>query len=222
MLSITDQIAILFFNALAFLKGYRFKEAKTASELKDFETAYKADGFYLPSQLDQMMKEYKSGATHFIAYYRGKAVGTVRLGNPNVKNRPFELHGLDEKAEHFEIQNLMVRKEYRDGSQFVMLGLFKAMYVFSKKNNVFSWISGSTRSVYQTMRRYNKKIEILEHNYHTIRNPLTDYLYANNILDFHYTMRVADFSPKAILKKFISKLSRQIKLFPQLETQVAN
>jgi hypothetical protein len=216
MTTFINHIVIKVFNLIAFLKGFRFKEVTTDKELKDFELAYNEDGFHLPGELHEMNQVYKTGSISFIAYYKGQPVGTARLGNPKVKNRPFELFGLDKEGEHFEIQNLMVKREFRDGAHFVMLGLFKTMYVYSIKNSVASWISGSTRSVYQTMRRYNKEIKILEKKCQHIDHPLTNYVYANNIVDFYYSMNVTDFSPASIFKKFIRHFSKQVSFLPAL------
>lgn len=210
MTSLVDKLTILGFNIIAFFKGYRFKQVENGSEFHDFETLYASGGFHFPEELEAKVNEYKHAAVNFIAYYKGVPVGTVRLGDPNIKNRPFELLGIDEKAEHFEIQSLMVKKEFRDGTHFVMLGLFKAMYVFSIKHSVSSWISGSTRSVYQTIRRYNKNMKIIEQNQQNFESPVANYLFANNIIDFYYTMQVKDFSPQNIFKIFLNQLIKQV------------
>lgn len=216
MSPIANQLVIQFFNMIAFFRGYRFKIVTSEKEMADFETIYHEDGFSLPPQLQRMNARYKAGAISFIAYYRKTPIGTARLGNPKIKNRPFELFGLDEKGEHFEIQSLMVKKGFRDGAHFVMLGLFKAMYVYSVKHAIPSWISGSTRSVYLTIRRYNKRIQILEKQCKHINNPLTDYVYANDIVDIYYTMNVADFAPVLIFKKFIRHFMKQMNFVPAL------
>jgi len=139
----------------------------------------------------------------------------VRLGDPKIINRPFELYGVDVTGEHYEIQSLVVKKEFREGTQFVMLGLFKTMYVYSRQQGIISWNSCGARNVYLTVRRFCKNISVEEVDFGAINHPLTQYLFANNIIETYFTMEVSSFEPWQILKKFIRQVVKKWEL-PQI------
>jgi hypothetical protein len=214
MVSIINNIAIQIFNLIALFRGYRFVEVKTARQAADFDSVYKDEGLHFPANLEEMVQAYQAGTVSFVAYCKGVPVGTVRLGDPRIRNRPFELFGLDEKGEHFEIQSLMVKKQFREGTQFVMMGLFKAMYVYSLRNSIRTWISGSTMRVYRAIRRYSPDIRILEKKCQDIDHPLTKYVYDNHIVEFYYSLKVSDISPVNTISRFLSQVAKQVSFTP--------
>jgi hypothetical protein len=129
----------------------------------------------------------------------------VGLSDPKVTNRPFDLHGIDEKGEHYEIQSLVVSKNHRDCSQLVLLGLFKEIYIYSLKNSVKSWISLGMKHLYLTLRKYNKNIYTIRMNESYCKQPVAEYLYRNNVFDTCSIMNVEDFEPWKIFTKFLKK-----------------
>jgi len=209
MKNLMNKAAISFFSVYTKMKGYRFSIVKTMQENADSEKIFNAGGYKLPEPLQKEMEAYKTDAIKFIAYHHGKPVGTVGLADPKVINRPYALHGIDEKGEHYEIQSLMVSKEHRECSQLVLLGLFKEMYSWSIRNSVKSWISLGLRQLYITMRRYNKNICLVGINENNYKVPLATYLYENNIFDTCSIMKVEDFAPSRIFMKFIKKRAKK-------------
>jgi hypothetical protein len=209
MKNLLDKIALTSFSLMAAKNGYRFKKVTDKQEIEDANRLYNEEAFSFPDNLKDQVSAYKKSATNFVAYHYGIPVGLVRLADPRVINRPYELYGVDEAGEHYEIQSLVVKKEYRDGTQFVMLGLFKAMYVHSVRHGIGSWNSCGLRNVYLTVRRFCKKIEAEEVNFAAIDNPLTRYLYANRIIDTYFTMAVSAFEPWEIFKQYVNKSLRK-------------
>lgn len=212
MNGVLDKVASNAFTLFAAAKGYRFVEVKTEKQYADIDQLYGKDGFSFPPHLREKVRSYKTGTINFIAYHRNVPVGTVRLGNPKINNRPFELYGVDEAGEHYEIQSLFVKKDYRDGTHFVMLGLFRAMYAYSVNHSIASWSSCGMNNIYMTIRRYCKKIELQDIDFQNISHPLTRYLYANRIIDTYFTMDVSSFEPWDILKKFVKQLVRRMEM----------
>lgn len=206
-----NTIAILTFDFLTWCKGYRFQQVQTAQEIQDFQEVYDTQGFVFPEDVKQTVKSIKSDSIKFIAYYKDLPVGTIALANPKVYNLPFEMLGVDAAGEHFEIQSLVVRKEYRDSSQLVMLGLFKSIYAYSLKHNINSWIAVGMRGVYLTMRRYCKDMQDLKVDFTKQTHPLTKYGYENNIFDTCFTIPVASFSPMSIFKLFVKHRLRKLR-----------
>lgn len=217
-----DRMAMLLFDLLAYLKAYRFAEVKTPKETDDFNALNQEAGFLFPPDIETRIKPYKDGGVCLIAYHHRQVAGIVRLADPAVANRPFDLYGVDAEGRYFEIQNLLVAPAYRDGSQFVMIGLFRAMYAYSRQHHITSWISCSTRNVYRTMRRYNKNIQVLEVDFSNTNNPVTRYLYEHNIFDTCYTMQVADFSPWKIFVKHLKYKVQNAQIIPLLKFKISD
>lgn len=205
MKKIFNQLAISFFSVYSKLRGYKFSQVSTPQENSDADLIFRNEGYKLPEDLEQEMEHYKKNTTRFIAYHHGVPVGIVGLADPKKGNRPFELHGVDEKGQHFEIQSLIVSKKHRECSQLVLLGLFKEMYSYSVRNCIKTWISFGLRQLYITMRRYNKHISLAGINAGANKGVLGTYLYENNIFDSYAVMNVTDFEPTGICLKFLRK-----------------
>src|ERR1043165_9356048 len=139
MQKMADKLAIRLFDVLAAAKGYRFELVDTVAASKDIAVIYDEEGFSFPEELEEDVRKYKAGTLNFIAYYKNIPVGTVRLADPRVVNRAWDHYGVDKEGQHHEIQSLVVRNGYRDGAQFVMLGLVKKLYVYSLANGIKSW-----------------------------------------------------------------------------------
>lgn len=206
---ILNKLALFLFDIVGSQKGYRFKKASTDTELDAANRIYEEQAFSFPTHLEAEIQKYKAGTVNFVAYYNNAPVGMVRLANPKVINRAYELYGLDIAGEHYEIQSLVVKQGHRDGAQFVMLGLVKELYVYSIANSILSWSGCGVKGVYLTIRRYCKKSEVIDVDFKKINNPITQYLYANSIVETYFTMEVASFEPWQIFKKFIKKSAKK-------------
>jgi hypothetical protein len=209
-------LALQLFDLLAWVRGYRFTTVKTAEEAADFMLINDQAGFAFPPEIAARLQVYKNGAERFIAYHRNRPAGIVRLADPKIVNRPFELYGVDPTGEHFEIQTLVVAPDFRDGSHFVMVGLFKAMYCYSIARRIPSWISCSTYGVYRTMRRYSREIRRVEVDFANSNHPVTRWLHANGVFDTCYTMPVSSFSPWQIMKRIVRFKAREFYRAPRL------
>ena len=230
MTYILNGIVLFIFDILSFFKGYRFEQVASEEESRAADRLYDADGFDFPDNLLPEVRKYNTGARCFIAYYKGELVGVVRLADPKVVNRAYDHYGVDLECEHNEIQNLVVKKEHRDSTQFVMLGLVKEMYVYSVRNAVKTWSACGKRNVYLTMRRYCKDIQVTDIDCGAIDHPLTQYLDRNNIIETYFTMEVASFAPAGILGKYITRSLKQLDIagrartaltFPRLRTHLS-
>ena len=214
---LSDKLALVLFSIVAAKKGYRFTKVRTEKEYNDANDLYNGQAFSFPEHLREDVQKYKAGTLNFVAYYKDIPVGMVRLANPKVINRAYEHYGVDLEGAHHEIQSLVVKKEYRDGAQFVMLGLVKELYVYSVANSIHTWSGCGVKNVYLTMRRYCKKIEIIDVDFKSIDHPVTQYLHANNIVETYFTMEVDGFSPWQILKKCIKKLVKKWDIFQNIQ-----
>ena len=114
MKNLMNKASIGFFSIYTKMKGYRFVMVTTPVEKADADKIFNEGGYKLPDTLQKEMEVYKTTAITFIAYHNGRPVGTVSLADPKIVNRPYELHGIDEKGEHYEIQSLVVSKEHRE------------------------------------------------------------------------------------------------------------
>lgn len=206
MKQILNKLPIAAFDIIANLRGYRFTIVTTEKEYADANRVFDAEGFSFPPHLDEDVQRFKKGTVNFVAYYRGTPVGMVRLANPKIINRAYEHYGVDREAAHHEIQSLIVRKEYRDGAQFVMLGLIKELYVYSVARGIDSWSACGKRNVYMTMRKYCKGINVIDIDFKNITHPVTQYLYAHNMVETYFIMDVNAFAPWQIFKKCVKKL----------------
>jgi hypothetical protein len=204
-----NKFSLTSFNLIALKQGYRFIKVSSPKEIEDAYKVYSEEAFSFPEELKDKVAAYKTGTINFVAYYKNTPVGMVRLANPGVINRPYELYGVDAEGAHYEIQSLVVRKDFREGTQFVMLGLFKVMYCYSIKHNITSWSSCGARNVYLTMRRLCKKIYVEQIDFAAINNPVTKYLLAHNIIETYFTMEVAAFEPWSIMKRFVKQLVKK-------------
>lgn len=200
-----NKLALSTFYLVAQKKGYSFSQVRSPYDYKQAEDFYDTEGLSFPASLSVKVHNYKAGSIYFIAYQHSKPVGVVRLGNPKVVNRPYELYGVDKEGVHHEIQSLIVNKEQNNEAQFVMLGLLREMYIYSLKNNIKSWSCCSPRSMYLTMSRYSDTIETTEIDFSKIDTPLTQFLYNNKIIETYFTLDVSSFSPWVILIKFIKR-----------------
>lgn len=216
-----DNFAIAIFDAIATLKGYSFKLARTETEIQQATNIYNEQAITFPEHLLEENESFKIAAINFVAYYKGTPVGMVSLGNPKIKNRTYAHFGVDEKGECFEIQGLVVKKEHRDGSQFVMLGLVKTAYQYSMKNGIHYWIAGSTQSLYLTMRQYCKKIEVIAVDYKKLTNPVALFLAENNYVNTFFIMDLTDFKPWKILKRFIKKRMKKLGAYIYIKEKIA-
>ena len=111
-----------------------------------------------------------------------------------------------------KFKSLVVSKNFRDGAQFVMLGLVKKLYTYSIANSILTWSACGKRSVYLTMRQYCKNIEVVNVDFKNINHPVTQYLYANNIVETYFIMNVAEFKPSRIFKKLLRRLLKKKKI----------
>lgn len=214
---VLDCLALLLFDLLAFAKGYRFVQVRTPEQGRHFELVYEEEGVSFPVDIKEKLNQYKEGTVRFIAYYKNQPAGVVRLGNPKIANRPFGLHGVDPEGRHFEIQSLVVSKDFRDGSQFVMLGLFKTLYCYSLSHGILSWIACSNRNVFLTIRRFIKNVQIIAVDFNDNAYPASRCLRDRNVFDTCYSMQVIDFSPWGIFKKFIRFVAKKSHLFSPIK-----
>lgn len=217
MISIKNNLALLAYDLVALSRGYRFTVARSQTALDDAATIYHEDGFSFPEHLQEQVEKYKKGVVTFVAYHRGEPVGVVRIANPHIINRPYELYGVDSEGRCCEIQSLTVKKEHRDASQFVMIGLVRKLYAYSLANGVTTWSACGANHIYLTMRRYCKITKAVDINFSSIGNDLTRYLYAHKIIETYFTMDLAGFSPWGIfvqcMKKMIKRRRSQHKPF---------
>lgn len=210
MKKLFNSLAISFFAAFTRLKGYKFCLVTTDEQKRDADEIFKNEGYKLPGNFEKEIEIYKKNTIKFIAYYKNKPVGTIGLADPKIANRPYDLHGIDEKGEHFEIQSLIVSKKHRECSQLVLLGLFKEMYLYSIKHSVKSWISFGLRQLYMTLRRYNRNISHISINKNANVLPIARYLYEQNVFDSCSVMNVEGFQPGTICMKFLKKRLRKL------------
>lgn len=215
-----NRTALLLFDLLCYVKGFRFVRVSTAEQETDFDLAYREDGLSFSPEIEETLSRYK-GTIRFIAYYKNQPAGVLRLADPKITNRPRDLHGIDTAGEHFEIQSLAVRKDFREASQFVMLGLFKSMYCYSLRHGVASWICCSSRNVFLTMRRYCKDIQLIDVDFNDRAYPVSQYLYARNVFTTCYSMQVEAFSPWNIFKNFIRFKTRNSNFMHSLKQKLA-
>lgn len=216
MKTLLDGIAMLVFDMMAWSKGYTFKEVTTPQENDDATTVFASEAFSFPPHLDSDVQRFKKGAVNFIAYHKGLPVGTVRLQNPKIINRAWEHYGVDKNGDHHEIQSLIVKKEFRDGSQFVMLGLVKCLYAYSLANSITTWSACGQKSLYMTMRRYCKNIKVIDIDFQSTLHPVTKYLYQHGKVETYFIMDVKAFAPLQILKKVAKKLARKSSIIEKI------
>jgi hypothetical protein len=212
MLTLKDKLTLLAFDMVAAARGYKFVQATSRKAIEDAASVYNEDGFSFPKHLIDGIKKYKEGTINFIAYHRGMPVGLVRLADPNVINRPYELYGVDREGLHYEIQSLAVKKGFRDGTQFVMLGMVKKLYTYSLQKGITSWCACGAHSVYLSMRRYCKRTEVTDIDFMKIGHPVTSYLFENRIIETYFTMDVSAFEPWEIFRKCVRKLMKKYSL----------
>ncbi len=219
MEKILNKLALRSFDILAAKRNFTFKPVDGQKEYDDLNRFYEQEG---PTTDDQKAKvvKYRKGTINFIAYYRNEPIGMVQLVDPNVSGaRAYQQFGVDQAGRHYSIQNLAVKKDLKEGEQFVMLGLFKEMYAYSQKYGITYWNSGGARNVYLTMRRYCQEIEKINIDFDSIRNPLTQYLCTKKIIETNFTLEVDALEPWKVLKKFMehsaNSLVRSIQ-FPSL------
>jgi hypothetical protein len=196
------------FKLIVWWRGIKILPLNQPKLEADMKAIYDQHGFVFPNELQPFVDKYKQGTISFIAYIQNQPAGIVRLGNPNVVNRPYELYGMDKTGESYEIQSLVVCPPFRSGSQLVMLSLLNAIYQHALVNNIQSWCAASRRDVYLTMRKFNPTIQLVDIDFKNIQHPLTQYLVKHKIIERYYRMDVDGFNPSQILTLLIKKLLR--------------
>lgn len=219
MEAIFNKLSLIAFDLVAWMKGYSFK--KTGIDEKDANVIYDEEGFSFPEELTEDIQRFKAGTLNYIAYYKGEPAGLVRMADPKVINRAWEHYGIDKEGRHHEIQSLVVRKQFRNGAQFVMLGLVKKIYTYSVANGIKTWSACGRRNVYLTMRRYCKDIEEIDVDFKGIDHPVTRYLVANNIVETYFVMGVGAFAPYLIFKKCVRKIIKPWNIAGRLKKLLA-
>jgi hypothetical protein len=212
MKNILDKLALLLFDCIAFAKGYRFRRVVSHEQQKEADVIYDDDGYSFPDYIKSKIQKYKVGTTYFIAYHKDTPVGTVGISNPEVINRAYEHLLVDKNGEHHEIQSLSVKRKYRDGAQFVMLGLLRKVYGYSVDSGIKTWSACGNQAVYLTMRRYCKDIQVIPIDFNavnTLDNPVTRHLLTHKIIETCFIMPVTTFSPWDILRGFLRKKIRK-------------
>jgi len=200
-----DKLSIAIFGLIIFLRGYRLTVAHSPRELADAHKLFDEDGIRFPAEIEDDLTRFSNGAVNIVAYYRNEPVGMVRIANPKIANRAYAHLGMDKEGAHHEIQGLIVKKEHRDGAQFVMLGLVRKLYTYSVANKIRTWNACGKRELYLTIRRYCKKTEVIEVDFKSIQHPVTRYLYTHGKLETYFIMDLLGFSPSLILMNFLKK-----------------
>lgn len=217
---ILDRIALVFFDVLANLKGYEFRQVYAESELADADVIYNEDGHWFPKEVSDDLERYQAGALNIIAYRWGVPAGFVRLGNPKVMNRAYDHLGIDKDGLHPEIQSLIVSKDFRDGAQFVLLGLVKELYTYSVANNITTWSACGKHNLYLTMRRYCKDMRVVKLDTGSMEHPVAQYLYARKMIETYFVMKVSAFAPYSIVKRCVRKMVKKWNLVDTLRTKL--
>jgi len=132
-------------------KGYKFTTAENEEDLNNvFKIRYQiylAEG-YIQERHDLIFNDkHDKYSANFIARDRsGKPIGAMRLAMHNPFGFPAEMYfnikcSITDKETVAEPSRLVVLKELRKGSRFIMLGLAMIAYKYSKSHNIKYWIA---------------------------------------------------------------------------------
>lgn len=191
MKQILNKLALSIFDIVAITKGYKFKKVETLQECCDINHFYDNESSASENGFKDKVKMYKVGKINFIAYHKGKAVGAVRLSDPWVASQGHEIFGFDEFGIVYEIQNLAIEHKSYIDSEFVMLGLFSAMYKFSVSHSILCWSANGLKNICKILNGYCQKNTTNEVDYKNFDHPLTDYSHTKKIKDTTFSVDVA-------------------------------
>ena len=131
------------------LSGIKVKIAKTEREMQDIYKlryrVYKNVGYIDPKNYPggTFKDPYDKYSVNFLAYYKGKPAGIVRLVKDSelgytlekYYNTQLPLKG----SEAVEVSRLAVDKKHRGGRRRVVLALLRSAFEWSKQNNIRYW-----------------------------------------------------------------------------------
>jgi hypothetical protein len=213
-----DWLAFLLFAPWAWLQGYRFVEATTPEQIADARRVkgevYAPLGIAPVADLAEWGQRYDRAAQAFVAYHRGRAVGTLSLLDTTVASVVFDvvpplLPSGVERPRVWEIGRLGIAAGSRGRSHIVLIGLLRAMCLFSRRRGIDHWVAFSTRTVYRLARHFNPSARLLPADPHTQPDPVAvryaaDYLRAIGGKPVVYLMDADGFSPWAVFRRHVT------------------
>ena len=156
------------FTWYARARGYTFRVARKAADLdtayhirwKVYEDAGYVIGKEYPHQ--RMKDQYDAWSVNLLAFYRGKAVGTLRL-TPLSKGSPvlelFRVEKWPEPSKTMEMGRFAVLPEAR-GERIVALGLLVKMSEWALREGIEWWVGYAPRPLLKTFHAVARYKEI--------------------------------------------------------------
>lgn len=149
--SMPVKLKIIFGVIIIKIKGYTFSIADNEEDLNNvFKIRYQiyfSEGYIQEKDNLMFSDKHDKYSANFIARDKsGKPIGAMRLAMHNPFGFPAEMYfnikcDIDDKQTVAEPSRLVVLKELRKGSRFIMLGLAMIAYKYSKSHNIKYWIA---------------------------------------------------------------------------------
>jgi len=205
---------MVMFDIISTLKGYRFKRIDSVEECSDANHFYDMEGAGCDKPSKEKVRMGRIGKINFAAYHNGKMVGAVRLSDPWIASQGHEIFGFDDFGIVYEIEGLAIKAGGDINKTFVMLGLFKTMYLFSVKHFILSWSANNMKNVCNLLKGF---CSAANHDSSTERNdeyPPKDYHVTKKIRSTTFSIDVASLEPSIACKKYISQWLSTLQLPP--------
>jgi hypothetical protein len=212
-----DRLALASFAPWARLQGYRFVLAATPQQMADARRVkgdvYGEMGIAPVAELAEWGQKYDAAAQSFVAYHRGRAVGTLSLLDISRASLLFDVvpvtlpPGVD-RARVWEMGRLCIVPASRGRSNIVMTGLLREMCLFSDRRGIRHWVAMSTRVVYRLAHHFNPSARVLSPDPTTLPDPtalryVASYLKAIGGHPIVYIMDADGFSPWAVFSRHL-------------------
>lgn len=214
--NLLNKVALYLFSFLVWYRGYKFIRAssenqlKVAAEIK--KESYEESYYIIPEYIQQRLDQYDQTSVTFICYYQKTPIGTITLFDPQKANRLYDGLGVNQNANFYELGNLAVKKDYRGGDKFVVIGLFKQVYEYSRKRGIEKWIMTAAKNSFITLRKFSSHMEVIPIDFNIARDSIMRHyfeLFWNKNPSVCFTASVTSFSPWYMVKKMMKRMMKQ-------------
>ena len=160
------------FQTTARILGYRFTIATTPEELAEayrLREAIFADELYDPQVNIKFPDKYDANAIVFIAWYKDKIIGTMRLIKAKELSLILDCYNFSLEphvnlGQVLEFGGLVVDKKYRGKAKFAFLGMCNLGFQYSLDNNYIWWMGVTTLRKIAYFRKLNTDCEFLDYS----------------------------------------------------------
>jgi hypothetical protein len=154
--------------------GYSFRQAKSEADRglagKLRYRIYSQEGYINPLDhpREEMVDKYAPFSEDFVAFFRSRPVGTIRITKDSEHGFPtenlFNIGRLDERQSVLEIGRLVIDPGYRQkkkGNRLIMFGLAYLVFLHSLRSDIQHWVVNMPEGLARSFEQFGACFEQL-------------------------------------------------------------